>query len=398
MNSKKWTLVRGARQLLTLHSHSGARRGPEAAELAAIPDGSVLLRDGLIEAVGPTKRIENMAAARQAQEINAAGRVVLPAFIDAHAVVSPVPGSGPTPSRLVNAIPATRLEAQADRLLRTMARHGTGSVASLTGYGGGSTGELKILRALHARAGKPLDIEPVLQISSPQMTGDAAQSACELMEIAIRRKLAAILALCSGAGALGSGDAVRFMDVAQRLGYAIRLQLLPEHDPKLATIAAERNALSIASNERYRIEEIEALIGASTFAILLPSKVGPEAAGSARALIDGGALVALGSGLDPENGGTASMQTVIRDAFERCGLSIGEAICGATVNAAWAIGMGRRTGSLEHGKYADLLLLNVSDYREIPLYPGTNLVHAMIKRGAMLYQEEFPGWPAAVQS
>jgi len=61
--------------------------------------------------------------------------------------------------------------------------------------------------------------------------------------------------------------------------------------------------------------------------------------------------------------------------------------------AAW-----RRTGSLEHGKYADLLLLNVSDYREIPLYPGTNLVHAMIKRGAMLYQEEFPGWPAAVQS
>ena len=64
-------LVRGARQLLTLHHQGGARRGVDLADLGVIADGSVLARNGIIEAVGPTRRIENMAGARHAVEIDA---------------------------------------------------------------------------------------------------------------------------------------------------------------------------------------------------------------------------------------------------------------------------------------------------------------------------------------
>jgi imidazolonepropionase len=44
-------------------------------------------------------------------------------------------------------------------------------------------------------------------------------------------------------------------------------------------------------------------------------------------------------------------------------------------------------GSLQPGKYADVLLLNASDYREIPYHFGVNLVHMTIKRGTVIYEE-----------
>jgi imidazolonepropionase len=389
MNSEKWTLIRGARQLLTLHRHGGPRRGGDLAELGVVVDGSVLIRDGFIDVVGPTRRVENMSGARHAKEIDASGRVVVPAFVDPHAVVSPVASAGVNTSRLVHSVPATRLEAQSDRLLRIMSRHGTGVVASLTGSGGDLAGELKILRALHARNGKPLDI-----ISIVQLTGDLDTGLNEeLLGTAARRHLAGIAAIRSGDGAFNSTAAEGMMRTAKSLGYEVRLELNSEHDLRVAAMAMELGALSISFAGRYRLPEIEAFSGSSTFAILLPMLPPDDSDGSARELIDHGALVALGSGLNPATGSTASMQIVMQTACRRCGLSIEEAISASTINAAWALGVGSKAGSLEHGKSGDLILLNVSDYRDITLFGGTNLVHTVIKRGVVLFEEDFAGWP-----
>ena len=77
-------LIRGARQLLTLHGPTGPRRGEAMRQLGIIEDGAILISDGIITNVGPTRRIENLAAARSAEDINAAGRVVMPGFVDSH--------------------------------------------------------------------------------------------------------------------------------------------------------------------------------------------------------------------------------------------------------------------------------------------------------------------------
>jgi len=77
-------LIRGARQLLTLRGPKEPRRGTALAELGIIHDGSLLIRDGVVEEVGTTRRVENLACARHAMEINAAGRVVMPGFVDCH--------------------------------------------------------------------------------------------------------------------------------------------------------------------------------------------------------------------------------------------------------------------------------------------------------------------------
>src|SRR5690242_17010777 len=75
-------LVRGARQLITMQGPDGPRRGAALGELGVIRDGAVLLQGGKILELGPSRRLENIAAARGAREINAAGRVVMPGFVD----------------------------------------------------------------------------------------------------------------------------------------------------------------------------------------------------------------------------------------------------------------------------------------------------------------------------
>ncbi len=69
------------------------------------------------------------------------------------------------------------------------------------------------------------------------------------------------------------------------------------------------------------------------------------------------------------------------------GLTVAEAISAVTINAAYAAGCADRVGSLEVGKTADLLILNIADYRELAEQFGMNLVHLTMKRGAFIYKE-----------
>ena len=83
-NKLESILIRGARQLLTVRGDRGPRAGPSLNELNVIQDGAVLIQDGILVEVGPSRRVENLTQARNAIEINAAGRVVMPGFVDAH--------------------------------------------------------------------------------------------------------------------------------------------------------------------------------------------------------------------------------------------------------------------------------------------------------------------------
>ena len=65
--------------------------------------------------------------------------------------------------------------------------------------------------------------------------------------------------------------------------------------------------------------------------------------------------------------------------------SSGSALRAATtINAAYALGVGDEVGSLEAGKRADILVLNLSDYREIPRRIGVNQVLMALREGNFL--------------
>src|SRR5438128_1757856 len=159
-------LIRGARQLLTLRGPARPRRGAEMRELGMIPDGAVLIRDGLVEQPGVTRRIENLDAARGAIEIDAGGRVVMPGFVDSHTHLfygsadADMDDAGERPSDLppvaagvlrhLRLSSARRIEARARLIIDAMVRHGTTTLEVKCGNNLGLSVELKLLRVLSA--------------------------------------------------------------------------------------------------------------------------------------------------------------------------------------------------------------------------------------------------------
>jgi imidazolonepropionase len=81
------------------------------------------------------------------------------------------------------------------------------------------------------------------------------------------------------------------------------------------------------------------------------------------------------------------MQSVVALACMWLGLTPAEAISAATINSAYALHCADRVGSLELGKSADLVVLNISDYQEVAHHFGMNLVHTTMKRGQIIYRE-----------
>src|SRR5579884_2796001 len=158
-------LVRGARQLVTLHGPDGPRRGGQLNNPGLIPDGSVLIIDGVIQEVGPTRRIENLVIARDADEIDASGRVVMPGFVDSHThlVSGSMVAGNPADRRAaasaqIESSSRKALQSRAEALILDCVRHGTTTIEAKSGYGRSETGELKILRTQVALNQQPIEV------------------------------------------------------------------------------------------------------------------------------------------------------------------------------------------------------------------------------------------------
>ena len=379
------TLVRGARQLLTLRGPAGPRRGAALRDPGIIADGAVLIRDGKILETGPSRRLENLAVARGAREINAAGRVVIPGFVDGAAQPTFTPS---VPDTEEHVLPGRQLEEHARSRLAGMARHGTTTLAAGAIQGIENASALRTLRVLGSLDGRPLDLLPVYH-AAPFIAPEVI--CAEVLPVIWRRKLARFVSV--NCEVLELAAARRVIEAARRLGFR-------------SCVHAGGCALGLRMVLEMRVESIaldsiepadmEALASSHTFALLAPASIYHrrlERYPPARALVDAGAAVSLVSGFGFERCPTYNMQMVISLGCAEMGLSPAEAISAATINGAHTVGGGDRCGSLEPGKNADMLLLNVEDYREMPHQFGINHVHMVLKNGAIIYREgEVTSW------
>jgi imidazolonepropionase len=149
-------------------------------------------------------------------------------------------------------------------------------------------------------------------------------------------------------------------------------------------LAVELGAISADHLVYTPEEELLALARSDTIAVSLPGTpfgLGDPHYSPARQLIEAGGVLALATDLNPGTCYCPSMPFIIALACRAMHLSPAEAIAATTINAAHAIGWGRRTGSLEMGKQADVLVLNLPDYRHLAYRFGTNPVEVVVKRG-----------------
>ncbi len=69
-------------------------------------------------------------------------------------------------------------------------------------------------------------------------------------------------------------------------------------------------------------------------------------------------------------------------------LPVETALAGITINAAKALALEHKIGSVKPGKQADLLLLGLKNYQEIPYHFGQSFVKTVIKRGVIVYEQD----------
>ncbi len=417
-------LVRGARQLLTLRGPSEPRRGSALNELAVIEDGAVLIREGVIVSVGPSRRVENLSEARHAQEIDASGRVVTPGFVDSHShlVCGPArlseyemrlagadagqiarAGGGPAATvRAVRSASTRRLELQARHRLRSFIRHGTTTLEAKSGYGLDERSELRILRATAALEDDPLTVVPTF-LAGHLLPSDFASRREEYLEwlcshmlpLIRRHRLARFVDAWCGGEAFPLSSVQRFLLRAAELGFGLKVHAAQFAWDGAARLAVELGAISADHLNYLTEEDIAALAASPTVATLLPGVVfhlNAERYPPARALIEAGAAVALATGFDPGMCPCYSMPMILALACTRMRMTPAEAITAATINGAHAVDMAACVGSIEPGKLADLIVFDVPDYREIPYHFGVNLVSMVLKRGRVLYQQGKIRW------
>ncbi|HEV7215051.1 MAG TPA: amidohydrolase family protein, partial [Chloroflexota bacterium] len=171
------------------------------------------------------------------------------------------------------------------------------------------------------------------------------------------------------------------------LGMGIRL-----HADELAAIgaaelAAELGAASADHLIQVTPHGIERLAAAGVVATLLPGTSFCLADGHhapARALVDGGATIALATDCNPGTSFSENMQLAIAFACVTLRLTVEEAIRAATLGGARALRLDGEIGSLEVGKRADLIAIDAPSYMDIPYHFGVNLVRAVVANGRIV--------------
>ena len=149
-------------------------------------------------------------------------------------------------------------------------------------------------------------------------------------------------------------------------------------------MAIELGAISADHLDVSGAAEVEALAKSDTIAVPLPAanfNLGHTSFSPGRALVDAGAAVALATDLNPGSAPCYSMPLVMAISNRYLRLTPAETLTAATINAAYAAGLGERVGSLDTGKQADLLLLKAADYRHLSYFLGGNPVEKVMING-----------------
>ncbi|HWW18972.1 MAG TPA: imidazolonepropionase [Candidatus Saccharimonadales bacterium] len=415
-------LITGASQLLTLRGRV-PRRGKSLSDLGIVKDGALLIRDGVIAAVGSRAEVESLPESRSAERLDVDGRVVLPGFVDSHTHLIHAAsraeeyelkiagasyeeiarkGGGILNSvRKLRAATTEALKKRAHAALREFAAHGTTTLEAKSGYGLDVASELKILR-LHRELGteQPLEIVstflgahvvPAEYRTKRRGTEEYAALLIEkLMPEVASARLAEFCDVFCDRGAFSRSDSKKILAAGKQLRLLPRIHAEQLSRTGATQLAVQLGAASCDHLEQVNKADIRALAKSTTAATLLPGcdfHLGLKKYAPARALIEAGAIVALATDYNPGTSPTLSMPMSLSLACSQLRMSPAEAIAAATINAAYSLRRAERIGSLEAGKQADIGVFDVDDYREIPYYFGVNKCWRTLKKGQPVFQK-----------
>ncbi len=415
IGSKADLLVYNSSQLLTLSGKDGVRIGKDMEDLGSLAHGAIAVKDGIVVETGPT---DNLLTKYHdvSERIDAGNKLVMPGFVDCHThlvfagsreneMSMRVSGGSyieilKSGGGIHSTVEATR-EASYDDLLKIaesyityMISHGTTTVEIKSGYGLSYESEKKILEVI-----KKLSREQKLDIISTFLGAHTVPHGVDrneyldmLINIALPefRGMTEFCDIFAEDGAFTYQETERFLCAAKDLGYKLKVHSGQFNDIGVTGLSAKLDAYSADHLEYVSDDQLELMKEARTAAVLMPGVpffLMLDKYADARRMIQNGNAVALATDFNPGSCPTFSMQMIIALACYKMKMTAEEAITASTINAAYAIDRADDVGSLEIGKKADLLIMDIVDPVYIPYYFGANLVNTVIKNGELLYRK-----------
>jgi imidazolonepropionase len=412
---------RNAAQLLTLAGPPVPRRGLALSELGIIRDGAVLTAGSKIARVGTTAELEAEARRLKAHAIDCRGCVVIPGFVDCHThlvfagsrmedyeqriqgrtyeEIARAGGGIALSARRLRQTTTRELVRQARQFLNEFAAHGTTTIEVKTGYGLDIPGEMKILKVIRQlRKISPLELVPTL-LAAHALPPEYEGRSKAYIELVVKRlippvaqkKLAEFVDCFCDCGAFSVEECRRLLAAGIRHGLIPRIHAEQLRHTGATRLAVKLGAASADHLDHVTDGDIRALADSEVVATLVPGAnfhLGLGTYPPARRLIQAGAAIALATDFNPGSSPTLNMQFILSLASAAMRMTPAEAISAATINAAYALRRAERLGSLEPGKQADLVVMAVSDYREIPYYFAWNHCVMTVKRGQIIYSRQ----------
>jgi len=409
-------------QLLTLRCGEGdssARRLAQLKDLDIIESAAVLCVGGKIVSVGTTKDALRDPWLKKNRkkiiQIDCAGKVVLPGFVDSHThpvFVNPrlidfekriegasyeeIAAAGGGIRSSVDGVRQagkSALTAKVSNVLHDMAALSTTTVEAKSGYGLTVESELKSLEAIRLAASRwPGTVVPTLlgaHVVPKEFQGRSqkyVEIVCkEMIPAVARRKLARFVDVFCDKGAFSAVETEQIFEAAARHGLGVRAHMGQLSQTRLAPFL-RFNPASFDHMDHVHDDDVAELAKRNTVATLVPGAnyfLGLKEYPAARKLIDAGVPVALATDYNPGTSPTISMPMAMSLACTQMKMSPAEAIAAATINGAWALGLADRKGSIEAGKDADLAIFAVGDYREIAYWFGANRCAMTVMNGVI---------------
>lgn len=396
----------------------GPRRKQEMNEVGLQQNVSVLVEDTVIKMIAPLEEIQEAfpELTANAEVIDATGKIVMPGLVDCHTHL--VHGgtrehelnmrlSGKTYMEIMNAgggihytTTKTR-EVSFDELfdktyahLNDFLRYGITTVEAKSGYGLDWETEKKQLEVA-----KKLQETHQIDVVSTFMGAHAVPKEYkgkedEFVDIVVNDmipkvaelKLAEFNDVFCEKGVFTPEQSRRILLAGKEHGLTPKIHADEIEPYEAAELAAEVGAISAEHLLVASDEGIQAMAESGTIAVLLPGTAfflrAPYARG--RLMVDSGVPVAISTDFNPGSSPTISLPYIQNLACMNMGMTMEEVLCATTINAAHAINRGDTIGTLEVGKKADLLILNVPNYKQLQYFYGMNHTHTVVKNGKVV--------------
>jgi imidazolonepropionase len=379
-------------------------------EYGTIEDGTIAIRDGLIEWIGAGADCPN-ATAGETRSIE--GQWLTPALIDCHThlvfggdrageferrlqgesyeEIAAAGGGILATVRATRASDADELFASASERLRALVNEGVATVEIKSGYGLDVENELKMLEvARKLAADGPADVQSTLLAAHTvppeykNRADDYINLLCDELLPAVReRGLAdAVDAYCETI-AFDAIQVAKLFRRAQELGLPVKLHADQLSDCGGAELAAHFSALSADHLEYTSAAGVRAMAAVDTVAVLLPGAfltLNETQRPPVAALRESGVPLAVATDCNPGTSPLCSIQLAMWLATRVFGLTPAECLAGTTRNAALALGLADR-GVLAAGKRADIAAWDVGHPRELAYWLGRNPLSDLLIAG-----------------